>query len=135
MQQSGMKQVVRMKWGVAALIAVALVMTLAGTGSQAQQENGAGKLAQTVAGTDAATQVAIKDYAFSPVPLTVKVGTTVTWINHDDDAHAVDSTQGKFKSAALDTNGTFEFRFTEAGEYPFICRFHPKMTGKIIVQP
>jgi plastocyanin len=77
----------------------------------------------------------IDNFVYSPVALTVKVGTTVTWINHDDIPHTVDSTQGKFKSAALDTDGKFEFQFKEAGEYPFYCRIHPKMTGKVIVQP
>jgi plastocyanin len=110
-------------------------MILVSTVSQAQHENGSGKLAETAAGTDAAPQVMIDNFVYSPIPLTVKVGTTVTWINHDDIPHTVDSTQGKFKSAALDTDDKFEFRFTEAGEYPFYCRIHPKMTGKVIVQP
>ena len=135
MQQLGMKRIGPVRWGVAALIAIASVMVLAGTTLHAQHENGAGKLVQTAAGTDATPQVTISNYAFSPVPLTVKVGTTVIWINHDDDPHSVDSADGKFKSKALDTGSKFEFRFTEAGEYPFNCRFHPKMTGKIIVQP
>ena len=106
---------------------------LAGTASQALHEDGPGKLVAT--GTDAAPQVMIDNFVYSPVPLTVKVGTTVTWTNHDDIPHTVDSTEGKFKSAALDTNDHFEFRFSEAGEYPFYCRIHPKMTGKIVVQP
>jgi plastocyanin len=120
---------------VAVLIAIASVMIFVGTISQAQHENGSGKLAGTAAGADAAPQVMIDNFVFSPVPLTVKVGTTVTWINHDDIPHTVDSTEGKFKSAALDTDQKFEFQFKEAGEYPFYCRIHPKMTGKIIVQP
>lgn len=133
MQSLKMKQGIPVNWGIAALVSIAWVMILAGTPSQAQHESGAG--GQTAAGTDAASQVTISNYAFSPVPLTVKVGTTVTWINHDDDSHAVDSTQGKFKSKLLDKDDKFEFRFSEAGEYPFNCRLHPKMTGKVIVQP
>lgn len=84
---------------------------------------------------DAATEVKIDNFAFTPGAVTVKAGTQVTWINHDDIPHTVDSTEGKFKSAALDTDDKFQFRFTEPGEYPFYCRMHPKMTGKIIVQP
>ena len=135
MQPLKIKQFANFKWSVAALIAIASVMVLVGTVSQAQHENGSGKLAGTAAGTDAAPQVMIDNFVYSPIPLTVKVGTTVTWINHDDIPHTVDSTQGKFKSAALDTDDKFEFRFTEAGEYSFYCRIHPKMTGKVIVQP
>ena len=135
MQSLKLKQFTNFKWSVAALIAIASVMILFGTASQAQHQNGSGMLVRTAAGTDAASQVMIDNFVYSPVPLTVKVGTTVTWINHDDIPHTVDSTQGKFKSAALDTDDKFEFRFTEAGEYPFYCRIHPKMTGKIVVQP
>lgn len=135
MQPFKMKQFANFKWSVAALIAIASVMALVGTVSQAQHENGSGELAETAAGTDAASQVMIDNFVYSPVPLTIKVGTTVTWTNHDDIPHTVESTQGKFKSAALDTDDKFEFKFTEAGEYPFYCRIHPKMTGKVIVQP
>jgi plastocyanin len=123
MQRSKMKQGFAQKWSVGVLAAIASAMLLAGAIS----------LAQTAA-ADAGPQVIIDNYAFSPASLTVKVGTTVTWINQDDDAHTVDSTQGKFKSGTLNKGGQFEFRFTEAGEYPFFCRFHPKMTGKVIVQ-
>jgi plastocyanin len=135
MQPLKMKQFPNFKWSVAVLIAIASVMILVGTVSQAQHDHGSAKLVKTAAGTDAASQVMIDNFVYSPVPLTVKVGTTVTWINHDDIPHTVDSTQGKFKSAALDTDEKFEFQFKEAGEYPFYCRIHPKMTGKIIVQP
>jgi plastocyanin len=135
MQSLKMKQFANLKWHVATLIAVASVMILISPTSQAQHENGSAKLVGTAAGTDTTPQVMIDNFVYSPVPLTVKVGTTVTWINHDDIPHTVDSTQGKFKSATMDTDDKFEFRFTQAGEYPFYCRIHPKMTGKIIVQP
>jgi len=135
MQPLKVKQFADLKWNVAVLIVVTSVMILVSTISQAQHENSSGKLVGTAAGTDAPTQVMIDNFVYSPVPLSVKVGSTVTWINHDDIPHTVDSTQGKFKSAALDTDDKFEFKFTEAGEYPFYCRIHPKMTGKIIVQP
>jgi plastocyanin len=91
--------------------------------------------ASAEASTDQAAEVKIENFAFSPAVVTVKKGAQVTWTNHDQDVHTVDSTQGKFKSGALDTNDRFQFRFTEAGEYPFYCRLHPKMTGKVVVQP
>lgn len=114
------------------MIAIVTVMVLAGTVLQAQHDNGS---VQAAAGNDLAPQVIIDNYAFSPIALTVKVGTTVTWINHDEDAHTVDSTQGKIKSGTLNKGDRYDFRFSEACEFPFYCRFHPKMTGKIIVRP
>jgi plastocyanin len=81
------------------------------------------------------TEVKIDNFAFNPAVITVKAGTQVIWVNKDDIPHTVDSSQGKFKSAALDTDEKFEFKFSDPGEYPFFCRMHPKMTGKVIVQP
>ena len=133
MQQLKIKQFADPKWSVAVLIAIASLMSLVGTASQAQHQTDSSK--RVAAATESPTQVVIDNFVYSPVPLTVKVGTQVTWINHDDIPHTVDSTHGKFKSAALDTDDKFEFKFTEAGEYPFYCRIHPKMTGKIIVHP
>jgi plastocyanin len=93
-----------------------------------------GAMASGGASTDSATEVKIDNFAFTPGAIKVKPGTQETWINHDDIPHTVDSTQGKFKSAALDTDQKFEFRFTDPGEYPYYCRMHPKMTGSIVVQ-
>ena len=76
----------------------------------------------------------IDNFAFTPGATRVKAGTTVTWTNRDDIPHTVDSTDGKFKSAALDTGDNFRFRFTEPGEYAYFCRMHPKMTGSVVVQ-
>jgi plastocyanin len=42
---------------------------------------------------------------------------------------------GKFKSAALDTDDKFSETFTAPGEYEYFCSIHPYMTGKIVVKP
>src|SRR5207237_39271 len=50
-------------------------------------------------------EVAIDNFAFTPRALTVKAGTDVRWINHDDVPHIIVSTDGKFKeSPVLDTD-------------------------------
>jgi plastocyanin len=91
--------------------------------------------ASAAAATAGATsEVNIDNFAFAPTATTVKGGTTVTWTNRDDIPHTVDSSEGKFRSAALDTNDKFQFRFTAPGEYKYFCRIHPKMTGSVLVQ-
>jgi plastocyanin len=87
-----------------------------------------------VADAGSAPEVKIDNFAFTPGAVTVSPGTQVTWINRDDIPHTVDSTQGKFKSAALDTDEKFQFSFADPGEYPYFCRIHPKMTASIIVK-
>jgi len=79
-------------------------------------------------------EVKIDNFTFAPGTLTVPVGTTVTWTNRDDIPHTVVSTDGAFKSKALDTDEKFSFTFGKAGSYPYFCSIHPKMTGKVIVQ-
>jgi plastocyanin len=79
-------------------------------------------------------EVKIDNFSFGPTELTVPVGTMVTWTNRDDIPHTVVSTEGAFKSKVLDTDEKFSFTFTKAGNYPYFCSIHPKMTGKVVVQ-
>lgn len=81
----------------------------------------------------AATEVKIDNFSFGPAAITLSVGTTVTWINRDDIPHTVVSTDKVFKSKVLDTDEKFSYTFTKAGEYPYFCSIHPKMTGKVVV--
>ena len=79
------------------------------------------------------TMVSIDNFTFEPAQLTVKVGTTVTWKNRDDIPHTVVSA-GKFRSKAMDTDDSYSFTFTAAGDYPYFCSLHPHMTGTIKVE-
>ena len=80
-------------------------------------------------------EVGIDNFSFLPKEITVSVGTTVTWTNHDDVPHVVASADDQFKkSAALDTGESFSHTFTTTGNYTYFCSIHPHMTGKIIVK-
>ena len=87
------------------------------------------------AGAQIAAAVQIDNFHYSPPMLVVAPGTTVTWKNDDDSPHSVREKDGKFKSAALDTDDTFSQTFTSPGEYEYFCSIHPYMTGKIVVRP
>jgi plastocyanin len=78
-------------------------------------------------------KVTIDNFTFSPTELKLKVGDTVTWTNHDDIPHTVVSA-GKFRSKTMDTDNTFSFTFTSAGDYKYFCSLHPHMTGMIKVE-
>ena len=80
--------------------------------------------------------VAIDNFAFGPKSMTVPVGTTVTWINQDDEPHTVVNTGNPrlFKSGALDTGNKYSFTFDKPGTYSYFCSLHPHMTGVIVVQ-
>lgn len=82
----------------------------------------------------AGAEIKIDNFSFGPQTVTVPVGATVTWINHDDIPHTVVSTDGVFKSKVQDTDEKFSYTFTKAGSYPYYCSVHPKMTGQVIVK-
>jgi plastocyanin len=82
---------------------------------------------------DAGKQVAVKDFMFSPMTLTISRGTTVTWKNLDGEPHLAVSLDGVFRSPALDQNDTFSYKFDKPGTYKYICTIHPQMKGTIIV--
>jgi plastocyanin len=80
------------------------------------------------------TIVTIDSFTFEPQRLTVKAGTTITWVNQDDIPHLVASTTRLFKSKALDTDDKFSFTFTTPGVYDYFCSLHPHMTGAIVLE-
>ena len=79
-------------------------------------------------------EVKVDNFSFSPQTITIAPGTTVIWTNRDDIPHTVVSDEKVFKSKVLDTDEKFSFTFDKAGNFPYFCSIHPKMTGKIIVQ-
>lgn len=92
-------------------------------------------LAASSAYTAEETKIVIDNFAFSPANVTVKAGTKVGFVNHDDLPHNVIDEKRTFKSKALDTNETFVFTFDKPGEFIYFCGLHPKMKGKIVVTP
>jgi plastocyanin len=78
---------------------------------------------------------------YNPSPLSVPVGTTVTWINNDNIVHAV--TEGNpsgnippsgFDSGILVPGKTFTHTFDTAGTIQYYCTLHPTMMGEVIVK-
>jgi plastocyanin len=80
------------------------------------------------------TEIRVDNFTFAPDTLTVPVNSTVTWVNKDDIPHVIASSNGMFKSKALDTDQKYSYTFTKAGTYPYYCSIHPKMIGEIVVQ-
>ena len=105
-------------------VMIAMLLLLAGTPSVTANDQPSA----------ASAEVKIDNFSFGPQTVTVPVGATVTWTNHDDIPHTVVSTDGVFKSKVRDTDEKFSYTFTEAGTYPYYCSVHPRMTGQVVVQ-
>ena len=113
-------------------LAFALVIALALLTSIRRAERGA---KESVLSENAKTEVVIDNFSFSPGAISVPVGATVTWTNHDKVPHVVASADNQFKkSPVLRAGQRFSNTFTTPGTYSYFCSIHPRMTGKIIVK-
>jgi plastocyanin len=81
-----------------------------------------------------ANEITIDNFTFTPKELTVAVGTTVRWVNHDDIPHTIVEKKTTFRSKALDTDDSYSFTFTSAGTFDYFCGLHPHMVGQVIVK-
>ena len=96
--------------------------------------------ASTVASRPAAAKATVKlsNFQFQPKVVTVKVGTTVEWIN-EKGKHTITADDGSFESPTLAEGGRYEFQFNKAGTFAYHCHFHgdtggKDMAGKIVVK-
>jgi len=77
---------------------------------------------------------------FIPNPVTVDLGTIVTWSNTDTAAHtatrgsAADGPDGVFDSSLVMANGSFSYTTDTVGSFDYFCMVHPWMAGTLIVE-
>ena len=77
---------------------------------------------------------------YDPEIINVSTGTTVEWINEDAAMHTATSgspTNGAdeiFDSQILNLGDTYQFTFSEVGNYDYYCILHPWMLGTINVE-
>jgi plastocyanin len=82
----------------------------------------------------------LNDTAFSPNPIEIDRGDTVTWINKDMDPHTVTSGSpgdedagDEFDSGYMGPQSNFSHKFEDSGEFEYFCEIHPNMVGTVSV--
>ncbi len=78
--------------------------------------------------------VEIRDSKYAPDELVVSPGTTIRWVNQDEETHTVTSTSEAFKSGGLNLGDEYTHTFTTPGVYPYTCALHEFMHGTIVVK-
>ena len=107
-----------MGWTTGGLVAVGVAVWLTGTPALAAKP----------------MTVGIKEFTYAPPALTVSLGTTVTWVNHDEEPHTVTSATGAFASTGLVKDDSFAQIFTKRGTYQYFCALHPHMKATGVVR-
>ena len=76
--------------------------------------------------------VTIAAMKFGPTPATIHVGDTVEWVNNDIFLHSATARDKSF-DVELKPKAHLWTTFHQAGTYAFACRYHPGMTGTLVV--
>ena len=115
---------------LASVVVALVLLAVAGCGSSGSTD---GTGTSTGGATTTGTSVTIKDFAFSPASVDIKVGESVTWTNEDSATHNVEG-DGGISSGDLANGQTYTKTFDTAGTYAYKCAIHPNMTGTVVVK-
>lgn len=119
---------------MAAAVAGAVVVAAAGCGgSSTTSPSSPGGAQPPVQSGQVAVQ--IKNFAFAPTPLTVRVGTTVTWTNDDPTPtiHTATADDGSFDTGNIQPGKSASHTFSTPGTYAYHCAIHNYMRATITV--
>lgn len=83
-------------------------------------------------GSPAVHKIAIEKMAFGPPPPGVHAGDTIEWINNDIFRHSVTAVDKTF-DIDIEPNATARIVVRQPGRIQYICKYHPGMTGQLIV--
>ena len=71
---------------------------------------------------------------FTPNPIQIKVGDTVTWMNNGSITHTSTSDTGAWDTGPIASGATSSaVSFNTAGTFAYHCSIHPSMTARVIV--
>ncbi len=106
----------------------------AAASSQAGGASSAASCAPATAGAASTVKVSIKNFAFSPEPVTAKVGDVIGWTNNDSAGHTATLDDGTCTTDTIASGTTQALVFSAPGTYPYHCSIHPtQMKGTITV--
>jgi plastocyanin len=77
--------------------------------------------------------VVMRATSYAPLALTMKLGDMVVWRNEDPFPHTA-TAAGVFDSKSIAAGASWKYRPEAAGEYAYICTFHPNMKGTLKVE-
>ena len=78
--------------------------------------------------------VLIEGMRFQPEGLTVAPGDTVVWVNRDLVPHTATSASARFDSGELAPGKSWTYTVRGAGEFNYICTYHPLMKAILRVR-
>ena len=78
--------------------------------------------------------VRIDGMRFYPQKITVKPGTTVTWVHGSQMPHTISGDADGMRSGTLYNGQKYTHTFNTTGNYSYVCDLHPSMRGSVVVE-
>ena len=72
--------------------------------------------------------------AYTPNPIVIAPGMTVTWVNTDSTTHTSTADEEEWNSGPIAPGGRFSKTFQSASTFTYHCTIHPNMVGRVTVQ-
>lgn len=91
-------------------------------------------VAGTLVAAAAEYTVVIDKMKFGPVPEAVHPGDTIVWQNNDILRHSATARDKSF-DVDLPAKTSVSMVVGAPGTVPFFCKFHPGMTGTLVISP
>lgn len=82
---------------------------------------------------DVAMEIKILVHAYNPLEVKIKEGEAIRFSNEDQDEHSITADNEEFDEE-LKAGESMIIDFPEAGTFDYHCKYHPEMTGTIIVE-
>jgi plastocyanin len=121
----------------------AVVVLASGCGTSTGGGSGGGATAATPgppAVSGPPVTVTIRNLAFQPGTVTVRVGQRVHWINNDNAGNdpvvhnvIAEGSQATFQSDNFAPGSGYTYTPTVPGTYPYTCSIHPDMMATLVV--
>lgn len=84
------------------------------------------------AAAPATLQIVIDQFAFARPTVSATVGDTIEWVNNDIVDHS-STDRKKAWDVTMAPGKTARVVMKAAGTFEYYCRFHPNMTGRLVV--
>jgi len=94
---------------------------------------GSDTTATTGRGSANGDAVSIANFTFTPDPVTVAVGTTLTVTNRDGTAHTFTARDGSFDTGDIAGGSDATVTLDRAGTFAYFCKIHQYMKGTLRV--
>jgi plastocyanin len=110
-------------------VAAAAAVIIGSTGCASSTKHTAG----TPSAGAASGALTIKNFAFSPTPLTASVGNSITVTNNDSTDHTVTDGNRAFDTGHIAPGKSKTITISKPGTYAYHCNIHSFMKGVIQV--